>query len=219
MTKAAIFHTSAATLNLFQNLTASTMPGVEIVHFVEESMIREVMKNGGPSPDINARIAAYVQAAEKAGCAIFMTACSSIGASVEQCQFLTRMPVTRIDEAMVEEAIQKGPRIAVLATVETTLKPTLEYIHRKAREAGKEIDVQPTLMADAFKALLDGDNETHDQIVSAGLLAALGTADVVVLAQASMARVMKDLPPSDVPILTSPERGINRLKERVERLP
>lgn len=219
MAKAAIFHTSAATLGLFQNLTAKFIPDVEIVHFVEESMIREVMKNGGPSPDINARIAGYVQAAEKAGCAIFMTACSSIGASVEQCQFLTRMPVTRIDEAMVEEAIEKGPRIAVLATVETTLKPTLEYIERKAHASGKQITVVPTLMAEAFKSLLAGDNETHDRIVSAGLHEALGTADVVVLAQASMARVMNNMPPSKVPVLTSPERGIQRFKEKIERLP
>ncbi len=218
MTKAALFHTSAATLGLFQNLTATAMPEVEIVHFVEESMIREVMKNGGPTPEINARIAGYVQAAEKAGCAIFMTACSSIGASVEQCQFLTRMPVTRIDEAMIEEAIEKGPRIAVLATVETTLKPTLEYVECKARAAGKEIAVQPTLMAEAFKVLLAGDNETHDRIVSTRLREALGTADVVVLAQASMARVMNDMPPSDVPVLTSPERGIQRLKERIKSL-
>ena len=218
MAKAAIFHTSAATLGLFQTLTAKFMPDVEIVHFVEESMIREVMKNGGPSPDINARIAGYVQAAEKAGCAVFMTACSSIGASVEQCQFLTRMPVTRIDEAMVEEAIEKGPRIAVLATVETTLKPTLEYIERKARAAGKQITVLPTLMAEAFKALLAGDNETHDRIVSNGLHEALGAADVVVLAQASMARVMSNMPPSVAPILTSPERGVQRLKERIAGL-
>ena len=74
MSKAAIFHTSAATLNLFQTLSAKIMPDVEIMHIVEDSMIRDVMKNGGPTPAINARIAGYVQAAEKAGCSAFMTA-------------------------------------------------------------------------------------------------------------------------------------------------
>ena len=218
MTKAALFHTSAATLGLFQNLTANVLPGVEIVHFVEESMIREVMKNGGPTPEINARIAGYVQAAEKAGCAIFMTACSSIGASVEQCQFLTGMAVTRIDEAMVASAIQQGPRVAVLATVETTLKPTLEFIKRRAREAGKELEILPNLMAEAFTALLAGDHATHDRIVSAGLREALAKADVVVLAQASMARVMDAMDKPAVPVLTSPECGVMRLKERIAAL-
>ena len=73
-------------------------------------------------------------------------------------------------------------------------------------------------MSEAFKALLAGDNKTHDRIVSTGLRAALNAADVVVLAQASMARVINDIPASDVPVLTSPERGIQRLRERIKRL-
>ena len=213
MTKAAMFHTSAATLSLFQTLTAKIMPEVEVMHIVEDAMIRDVMKNGGPTPAINARIAAYVQAAERAGCRIFMTACSSIGRSVEQCQFLSEIPVVRIDEAMVEAAISEGRRIAVLATVETTLKPTLEYIERKAAAAGKQIELAPNLMAEAFVALLAGDHATHDKIVSAGLLNALANADVVVLAQASMARVMEGMERPQKPVLTSPERGVMRLKE------
>ena len=40
MSKAAIFHTSAATLALFQTLTAKIMPDVEIMHIVEDAMIR-----------------------------------------------------------------------------------------------------------------------------------------------------------------------------------
>jgi len=218
MSKAAIFHTSAATLGLFQTLTAKIMPEVEIMHIVEDAMIREVMKNGGPTPAINARIAAYVRAAADAGCSIFMTACSSIGASVEQCQFLSTIPVTRIDEAMVVAAIRQGKRIAVLATVETTLKPTLEFIQRKAFEAGKAIELLPTLMPEAFTALLAGDLPTHDRIVSAGLRAALASADVVVLAQASMARVMDAMEKPAVPVLTSPECGVIRLKERLDAL-
>ncbi|MBS1155070.1 MAG: Asp/Glu racemase [Proteobacteria bacterium] len=218
MTKVAIFHTSAATLSLFQSLTARIMPDVQIMHIIEDSMIRDVMKNGGPNTAVNARIAGYVQEAERAGCAMFMTACSSIGASVEQCQFLTSMPLMRVDEAMVEAAIEKGPRVAVLATVETTLRPTLEIIRRKARESGKQIDLRPHLMADAFTALLAGDHATHDRIVSAGLKEALANSDVVVLAQASMARVMEGMETPAVPVLTSPESGVTRLRMRLDTM-
>jgi aspartate/glutamate racemase len=218
MTKAALFHTSAATLGVFQPLIAKIMPEVEFMHIVEDAMIRDVMKNGGPTPAINARIAGYVHAAERAGCSIFMTACSSIGGSVEQCQFLSSIPLTRIDEAMVEEAIARGPRIAVLATVETTLKPTVEFIERKARVAGRQIVLNSTLMAEAFTALLAGDAATHDRIVSGGLREALAGADVIVLAQASMARVLAAMETPAVPVLTSPERGMLRLKETIAAL-
>lgn len=219
MKKAAIFHTSTGTLAIMQTLAKEIMPDVEIMHIVEDSMIREVMKNGGPTPNVNARIAAYVECANLAGCQIFMTACSSIGGSVEQCQFVSNIPVMRIDEAMAIEAISSGKKIAVLATVETTLKPTLEFISRKAAEMGETIDVQSMLMAEAFTAFLAGDLQTHDRIVSAGVMEAVKKeCDIIVLAQASMSRALEKLGTLPIPVLTSPEKGIKLLKARVDQL-
>ena len=186
------------------------------MHLVEESMIKQVMKAQGVTPNIAARIADYVHIAEKADCDIFITACSSIGTAVEQCQFMTPLQLARIDCAMVEEAIEKGERIAVLATVATTLKPTLDYVQRKVQQSGKSRTITPILMEEAFHALLAGDMDTHDRIVSEGLQSAFTQADVVMLAQASMARVLQQLPSPPVPVMTSPESGIRWLKTLAE---
>ncbi|WP_336185177.1 aspartate/glutamate racemase family protein [Klebsiella grimontii] len=216
MKKIAMLHTSSATLAMMQQLIADIMPEVEVMHLVEESMIKQVMKAGGVTPNIAARIADYVHIAEKADCDIFITACSSIGTAVEQCQFLTPLQLARIDSAMVKEAIEKGERIAVLATVATTLKPTLDYVQRKIQKSGKPRAVTPILMEEAFHALLAGEMDTHDWIVADGLKTAFSQADVVMLAQASMARVLQQLPTPPVPVLTSPESGIRWLKALAE---
>ncbi|MFP8577761.1 aspartate/glutamate racemase family protein [Klebsiella pasteurii] len=216
MKKIAMLHTSSATLAMMQQLIADIMPEVEVMHLVEESMIKQVMKAGGVTPNIAARIADYVHIAEKADCDIFITACSSIGTAVEQCQFLTPLQLARIDSAMVKEAIEKGERIAVLATVATTLKPTLDYVQRKIQESGKPRAVTPILMEEAFHAMLAGEMDTHDRIVADGLKTAFSQADVVMLAQASMARVLQQLPTPPVPVLTSPESGIRWLKALAE---
>ncbi|ELN4156168.1 aspartate/glutamate racemase family protein [Citrobacter braakii] len=216
MKKVAMLHTSAATLTMMQQLIADIMPDVEVMHLVEESMIKQVMKAQGVTPNIAARIADYVHIAEKADCDIFITACSSIGTAVEQCQFMTPLQLARIDCAMVEEAIEKGERIAVLATVSTTLKPTLDYVQRKVQQSGKSRTITPILMEEAFHALLAGDMDTHDRIVSEGLQSAFTQADVVMLAQASMARVLQQLPSPPVPVMTSPESGIRWLKTLAE---
>ncbi len=219
MKKAAIFHTSAGTLAMMQNLTKEIMPEVEIMHIVEDSLIKQVMGNGGPTPEINARIANYVECANLAGCQIFMTACSSIGGSVEACQFVSKIPVMRIDEAMAAEAINSSRKIAVLATVETTLKPTLEFIERKAKQAGKDIEIKSHLMAEAFASFLAGDLDKHDAIVSAGVRSAVEMkCDSIILAQASMARVLDKMEKLPVPVLTSPERGVKDLKARLDKL-
>ncbi len=65
----------------------------------------------------------------------------------------------------------------------------------------------------AFDALKAGDTATHDAIVLKALKALMTEVDVVVLAQASMARVLDQLKPEEklVPILTSPRMGVERL--------
>ena len=129
---------------------------------------------------------------------------------------MTPLQLARIDCAMVEQAISLGENIAVLATVATTMKPTLEYVQRKVQASGKQCTVTPILMEEAFHALLAGDMETHDRIVSEGLHSAYKQADVVMLAQASMARVLQQLPSPPVPVMTSPESGIRWLKALAE---
>lgn len=215
MKKVAMLHTSSATLVMMQKLISDIMPEAEVMHLVEESMIKQVMKAGGVTPNIAARIAGYVQIAEKAECDIFITACSSIGTAVEQCQFMTSLQLARIDCAMVEQAIELGDRIAVLATVATTMKPTLDYVQRRVQASGKQCTITPILMEDAFNALLANDMATHDRIVSDGLHNAYKQADVIILAQASMARVLQQLSTPPVPVVTSPESGIRWLKTQL----
>lgn len=216
MKKVALFHTSAATLAMMQNLAKTYLQDVEVMHLIEDSMIKDVMANGGITPEISARIAGYVQIAERAGCSHFMTACSSIGYAVESCQFMTAMQVSRIDTAMIEEAINHGGQITVLATVATTMEPTLEYLRRKAAIAGKIVEIVPGLMPEAFHALLAGDTTTHDAIVSHGLQEACRHSNVVMLAQASMARVLDTIASPSIPVLTSPERGIRWLAQQIK---
>jgi Asp/Glu/hydantoin racemase len=216
MSKVCIFHTVISTVAPLQALAAELMPDVEFMHIVEDALIKDVMKSGGPDADVNARIAMYVMCADRAKCDIFMTACSSIGEVVENARSLTNMTVTRIDEAMAEAAVDAGTKIAALATVETTLRPTLNLIQRKAVEKNKAIDVKHYLMPDAFEALLGGDTATHNRLVRDALTDAANGSDVIVLAQASMARALEGLDPIAVPILTSPELSMQRLKRLVD---
>ena len=63
--------------------------------------------------------------------------------------------------------------------------------------------------------MLAGDVATHDRLVGARLRELTGSVDVIVLAQASMARVVANLPPEErtIPILSSPELAMARAAE------
>lgn len=216
MKMAAIFHTTAVTIAPLQALAKQLMPTAEIINLAEDGMIRDVIRHGGPTAAISARVANYMLCAERAGCEVFMTACSSIGEVVESCQMLTSMKVTRIDLAMAEKAVEIGGKIAILATAATTMKPTSNLIARKAAEARKPVEIKQYLMPEAYAALMAGDTATHDKMVKSALSEAAAGNQVIVLAQASMARALAGMDRPAVPILTSPELGMRHLQQLVE---
>lgn len=114
---------------------------------------------------------------------------------------------------MVDRAVREGRRIGVMATLPTTLHPTTDLLRRRAVLAGKAIELTSRLCEGAFEALMAGDAARHDTLVAAGLRELAATVDLILLAQASMARVVDTLAPEDrrVPILASPPIAIDHL--------
>jgi hypothetical protein len=98
-----------------------------------------------------------------------------------------------------------------VATLATTLQPTAELVERRAIAAGKDVEVDARVCDGAFDALQAGDRDRHDQLVREGLESVLADVDVVVLAQASMARVADTLGDVSLPILSSPRLGMERV--------
>lgn len=181
---------------------------------VDESLIKNTIKAGRLEPPVIRRVARHIESAHDAGADVVLVTCSSIGPAVTIAQQLFEFPVLRIDEAMAENAVRIAKRIGVLATLRTTLEPTLALIRHTAVAGGHKVDVDAQLCEGAFEAVVRGDTEAHDRMVREGLAALLQRVDVVVLAQASMVRVLSQLAPEMLskPILSSPELAILRVK-------
>jgi hypothetical protein len=129
------------------------------------------------------------------------------------------IPVFRVDAPMAAEAakaakaaatVRDGGRVGVLATVASTLQPTQDLLRREGRSA----EIHASVCPGAADALRGGDTERHDEIVGAEVRRLATEADVLVLAQASMARVVAGLPAEEisVPVLTSPRSGVRQLR-------
>lgn len=214
MQKVAYLHTVSSLVGLFNDLTKELLPsGTEVFHIADEMLLKTVMAQGGLSPFIYQRVADDVVAAERAGATVIQCTCSSISPCVEAVRPLVGIPVLKIDEPMVEKAIQMGKRIGIAATAPTTLKPTTDLVRAKAAARNAEVKVDSVLVAGAFAALSSGDMATHDRLVTKTLVELMARNDVVILAQASMARVASSIPAADqvVPILSSPRLAIEKL--------
>lgn len=194
MPKLAIIHTTPATVESLKALAAETIPGVEVVNFVDDSILPQLAANGGNVAEVEERLLTYARFAKAVGAEVVLEACSSVGELVAAMQKAAALPVVRIDDAMAEEAVRRGQQIGVAATLATTLEPTTRLLRAKAAKAGGQVEIRPRLVEGAYARLMAGDRAGHDALLVDALTQLAGETDVVVLAQASMARVLPQLP-------------------------
>jgi Asp/Glu/hydantoin racemase len=211
--KIGLIHTSATLVPMFQQLCQAKLPGIATFNIVDDSLIKDVIGAGKLTPHIARRVAGHVAAAEEAGADLILVTCSSIGRAVESAASFSEVPVIRVDEPMADAAVARGKRVGVVATLSTTLEPTADLIRRRAAAAGKVVEVTAVLCEGAFEALMSGNTAKHDESVRAALEELGGKVDVIVLAQASMARVADAIPAESrrVPILASPPLAVDHL--------
>lgn len=208
-----LVHTSATLVPVFAQLCKEKLPGVNVFNIADDSLVKGIMAAGSLTPTIARRVAGYLESAELAGADYIMVTCSSIGPAVEAGAKLMGVPVLRVDQPMADKAVTTGTKIGVVATLRTTLEPTADLIQRRAEKAGKKIELTSKLCEGAFDALMSGDAATHDAKVVTALKELSQQVDVIVLAQASMARVVDTLKPEEkrVPILASPGIALDYL--------
>ena len=211
--KLGLIHTSATLVPVFAALCKEKLPGVETFNIVDDSLVKNIREAGRITATIEMRVAGYLTSAAYAGADYILVTCSSVGPAVEAGAKGIPTPVLRVDLPMADKAVATGKKIGVVATLATTLEPTAELIERRAALAGKKIELTSKLVEGAFEALMAGDGATHDAKVAAALKELSQQVDVIVLAQASMARVVDSLKPEDkrVPILASPGIAVDYL--------
>jgi glutamate racemase len=211
--KLGLIHTSATLVPVFAALCKEKLPGVDVFNIADDSLVKGIREAGSLTPTIARRVAGYLESAELAGADYIMVTCSSIGPAVEAGAKRIGVPVLRVDQPMADKAVAAGQKIGVIATLSTTLEPTADLIQRRAAVAGRQIELTAKLVEGAFEALMAGDGAMHDAKVAATLKELAQQVDVIVLAQASMARVVDSLSPADkrVPIFASPGIAVDYL--------
>lgn len=219
MTKVAVLHTSFVFVTVepaINDLLQELLPDAEVVHFVDSDVLAQVGRDGGITQQSTDRMVHLAEAAEAAGVDAIFNACSSLGPTMDVARQKVHTPIIKIDDAMALRAATSGTEIGVLATVPTTLDPTSNLILAKAVETGREVHIHQRLTKGAFDVLMGGDREAHDDMVSREAAELAKEVDLIVLAQASMARLAPRLSEeTGIPVLASPRLGVEDLAARV----
>ncbi|GAB7523766.1 aspartate/glutamate racemase family protein [Paraburkholderia sp. 2C] len=211
MTTIVVVHTGPVTVQPLKDQFKDQLPDARVINIVDDSLLNDVRAAGHLTPEVTQRMYSYMSNAQAMDADYILNACSSVGEAVDLLRGMIRTPIVKVDEAMALEASRIGARIGVVATVKTTLEPTVRLIRKKAAEQKREVTVVERVAEEAFEALLAGNNERHDEILKRTIVGLAEEVDVVVLAQVSMARLVPSLGETRVPVLSSPKSGVKML--------
>lgn len=189
----ALIHTVVSLPAIFQPLVAEALPAWSSFNIVDESLLQNTMREGVLSRQTKQRLASCISSAVAAGADAVVVTCSTLGDAVDDIRNLSSVPLFRIDQGMADKAVNIASRIGILATLPTTLKPTGTVIRNAAAAAAKDCTITELLCDGAFVRLAAGDCAAHDRMVLEGFNNLASVADLVVLAQASMAHRLLEL--------------------------
>ncbi|WP_284617884.1 Asp/Glu/hydantoin racemase [Aquabacterium humicola] len=209
-------HTAPVHVPTFTALAAELAPGCDAHHVVDETLLAEARHAGTGDAALIARVQAAMRAAAQAhGAGAVVCTCSTIGGLAERTPTDGRFITARIDRAMADRAVASGPRILVVAALDSTLAPTAALLQESADVAGRAITPRCVLAEGAWACFEAGDIARYHERIAACVRTERGDADVVVLAQASMAPAADRLADLGIDVLASPRLGVQAIAERL----
>ena len=203
----AFLHTAQVHVPTFERLVRRIEPGLRVRHVVREELLADARVVGVDDAGLVSRVHEAMHEAASEGAKVVVCTCSTIGAIAERTPTGDAFRALRIDRAMADQAVRTGPRVLIAAALESTLAPTKALVLSAAQDAG--IAVQPAVLfvEDAWPHFEAGDSVRYIETLASAIRAASAEADVVVLAQASMAPVADALADLGIDVLSSPAPG------------
>ena len=198
-------YTGQGLSELLQKIFKEKLPQYRFVNIIDDSMIHDVIKVGKVDKKVIRRLIQYYQIAADMGADIIINTCSSVGEVADIAENIIDVPIVKIDEPMAIKAVKYFRNIGVLATLPTTLDPTIKLIKSKADILGKNVLIKEGLAKGAYQALISGRSEEHDRLIYETAQGLSKEVDCIVLAQGSMARIQEKLhKETGIEVLESP---------------
>ncbi|MFC9647269.1 MULTISPECIES: aspartate/glutamate racemase family protein [unclassified Streptomyces] len=198
----ALLHTSPVHIPVFDALRDADHPGLVLRHLVDESLLSRARAEGPEA--VAAEVASVLAGAVAEGATAALCTCSTIGEVAERAAPAVGVPVLRVDRPMAVAAAA-ADRVVVVAALDSTLDATAALIRQEAGE--RRIEIRTVLVEGAWERFEAGDRDGYLNAVAAAV-DAVTEADVIVLAQASMADAAERAA-SGIPVFSSPRPGLN----------
>ncbi len=200
------FHTAESNVELFERAARDAkLPGGRR-HVVRPELLQSARIAGSLTDTVRSN--AESQMAEALGDAVrLICTCSTIGPAADALASMGQ-PVIRVDRALAEQAVTKGPRIAVLVTLKTTIEPTRDLFMNVAEKLDRHIMLDMIFVEGASDLFADGNLADYNRAIASAVDATPVGYDAIALGQASMAPAAAK---TSKPAMTSPDASMRAL--------
>ena len=213
-------HTSPAALAPLAEFYRDHAPELDSNNLLDDGVLRLFAR--GAEREAEFRLAEMICVCRDTyGAEMCVVTCSAVSRSmIGRLADTTGIPTVKIDEVLAHQAVGTGTKLGVLVTFPPT-RAVIENLLRDAvREDGRQVDLTFKFIPEAYEALLGGKYEQHDQLLLAGISElAREPLDAIVFAQVSMARLLKKLPPTPMPVLSSLPASLRAIRATLGSLP
>lgn len=209
-----LIHATRIAIEPINAAFARSWPEAQCFDLWDDSLSRDASTAGGTTPALDKRIEDLADHAFRAEADAVLFTCSAFPSAIEACQRRHERPVLKPNEAMVQQALAQGGRIAALTTFGPAGAAIVSDFEVEARRLGQSVDITPILCEGALAALHAGDQSRHDALIAEAAGRLRGDYQVLCFAQFSMTSAQDA---SEVAwgstVLTTPETAVMKLRK------
>lgn len=204
------------------------LPGVKFVNVGNEGVQLNFMsahREGKPCPpQKNIELfAGYARdLADLVDVDAILISCSTMNRSYSTVQDAVKsygIPVVSIDMPMMEEAVNHGGKVLVVATHGPTVRNTQMLLEETAEKMGRKVAYSGATIEEAFELLGEGRIDEHNELIAHAIRDSQKKENigVAVLAQISMSVFKLSYPDAEkefgIPVITSAEAGFRKIRD------
>lgn len=211
-----LIHATSVAIAPINEAFASIWPEAELCNLLEDSLSRDLRSAGFLTDSLKRRFCELARYARSAGADAVLFTCSAFAEAIELSRQELDIPVLKPNEAMIEQALDQGRKIGLLATFAPSIDSMSEEFARAAEARGRQVEIVSAACPDALAALHDGNPALHDRLL-AQLAGEVGACDVLCFTQFSMTSAAAAVTAaSGLPVLTTPESAVSLLRKTLE---
>ena len=190
-------------------------PQARVTNLLEDSLATDLAAAGSLDDAMLERFRVLAKYSQACGADAILFTCSAFGPAIEAARDAVDIPVLKPNEAMMEEALAAGSRIALLATFEPSLPSMRAELESLAAHRNANIDVTVKAAPAALTALHAGRASEHDRLI-ADAADEISDCDALLLCQFSMASAAERITARrGRSVFTSPYSAVARLKQLI----